>query len=268
MSDLIILRGVYAEDGTALVYVGQPAVCLLQLTTPNPAGFGPDVPQDLTGRAFAQYILDGSGVTVAEAAGQILSAGQIRFTLDSATVASLLGAGVTVDLTHELVELVVGGVDPIMLRHFSIRTPTVGLGAASFTLNTGALVPTPLIVRYAGAPGPAGPTTLPVLAAVALASGDLVSFGPDGAVLADATDDTRPANGFVMAPVAAGAMAEVSLSGAVNSVLTGLTPSAAYYLGAAGAVTAVRPVSGALQIVGTASDATHLAFHYQPPVLL
>lgn len=117
-------------------------------------------------------------------------------------------------------------------------------------------------------PGSVGPQFVAVTAAVALSAGQFVHLGGAGAVLADAADDTKPANGYVLVAVASGATADVYLPGSANSVLSGLTEGATYFLGAAGAITTTRPTTGALQIVGVADAATNLAFAPEPIVLL
>jgi hypothetical protein len=148
----LILRGVYAPDGSALVIVGQPAVLILQLMEPNPSGSGPDVPQDLTGRAFTQQVLNTGNAIVAEVAGMNLTEGQINFTLGSEVIAGLLTGGASaIDLTYQVAEIVTDGLDVILAAPFSVRLASAGIGAAVFTLNTAA--PGPLVVRYAGAPG-------------------------------------------------------------------------------------------------------------------
>jgi hypothetical protein len=156
MSTTLILRGVYDLTGAALVITGQPAVCTLLLTMANPLGYGPDVPQDLTGRAFVQRVVDGTNAVLASAAGVVIGAGTLEFTLSAATVAALLPDGEgAIDLTHMLVELTTGGDDDILIRPFAIRTPTAGAQVASFILNTDTSGSS-LIVRYAGAPGAQG----------------------------------------------------------------------------------------------------------------
>lgn len=99
-----------------------------------------------------------------------------------------------------------------------------------------------------------------------LAAGDLVSFwNSSGAKVrrADATDTTKPAQGFVLHAVTSGNPAAVSLPGAINSAVSGLTPGAIYYLDASPGAITTTPLSGAGQLnqeVGVAADATHLIF--------
>ncbi|MGI8839751.1 MAG: hypothetical protein ACR2F8_03035 [Caulobacteraceae bacterium] len=177
MTATLVLRGVYDASGAGQVIVGQPAVCLLQLTMPNPAGFGPDVPQSLDGRAFVQRLIAGDGTVVAAAAGQVLDQGQIRFTLDAVTILGLLPAGAgAVDLQHALVELLSGGDDLVMIRPFAVRTPNAGAQTAIFTLDTDSAGPTPLIVRYAGAP--AAPPWTPIAFSAAGLLQDGEELGP------------------------------------------------------------------------------------------
>ena len=99
-----------------------------------------------------------------------------------------------------------------------------------------------------------------VVAAVTLLTGQIVAFTAGGAILADATDATKPATGWAMANAAAGSFVTIGLPGSVNVGLTGLTAGAAYFLSTAGAVTATVPTTGANQFVGYATPAGNLLF--------
>lgn len=115
--------------------------------------------------------------------------------------------------------------------------------------------------------GPAGAVRL-VQASEALAAGAFVnvwsSAGAIRARNADATDDSKPADGFVLAAVASGQTATVFGVGQQNTALSGLTPGAAYYLdlSGAGGVTATVPTgAGAYQqLLGKADTAAALTF--------
>jgi hypothetical protein len=115
---------------------------------------------------------------------------------------------------------------------------------------------------------PAGTTVTLVASTVNLVAGQFVSFGANGLVLADNTDATKPADGFVIAPVLAAGVATVYLTGAVNSLLAGLTPGGYVYLSTAGGVTTVRPVTGALQILGRAPTTNSVVFNPGPSTQL
>ena len=112
------------------------------------------------------------------------------------------------------------------------------------------------------------PMTVSRTATVSLTAGQLVSYGASGLVLADATDASKPANGFVLGSFSSSATAQVYLPGAIITGLSGLTPGALYFLSTSGGMTATVPSSGALQIVGTAIDATRLLFNPGPDQLL
>lgn len=115
-----------------------------------------------------------------------------------------------------------------------------------------------------GATGPAGPSgasTFVVGTTVALVNGNLVHIGATGLVLADATDDTKPADGFVLASFIANTQATVYPVGSVIPGLSGLTPGGLCYLSTAGGVTQTVPSSGASQIIGRAIDATRVLFN-------
>jgi len=88
---------------------------------------------------------------------------------------------------------------------------------------------------------------------------------------ADASDDTRPCEGYVPAAIADDAVGTVLLPGTVIDTLAGLTPGSTYYLStAAGGITDVAP-SGAgelVQVVGKALSATKLLFNPQAGITL
>ncbi len=110
-----------------------------------------------------------------------------------------------------------------------------------------------------------GPDTAAIVASEALVAGALVNVwsnaGTPNARNADNTSISKPATGFVLGAVASGANATVYMSGIING-LSGLTPGAQYFLGAAGgAVEAAPTAPGTLtQLVGTAISATQIQF--------
>jgi hypothetical protein len=79
---------------------------------------------------------------------------------------------------------------------------------------------------------------------------------------ADIADDSKTADGFVLAGVASGAVATVYGRGATITGLAGLTAGATYWLAASGGITATVPASGWRQAVGKALSAT--ALHFDP----
>lgn len=106
-----------------------------------------------------------------------------------------------------------------------------------------------------------------VLASEALSNGDQVNVYNNGGTpnvrKANATDATKPANGFVLANVSSGSNATVYFRGA-NTGVTGLTAGVTYCLSAAtgGAIVALASAPAAtgniLQVVGVATSATSL----------
>lgn len=115
-----------------------------------------------------------------------------------------------------------------------------------------------------------GAQPIDLVATEALSAGDLVSFYAGQVRLADDTDDTRQADGFVKANVAMGATAHVYPTGAVNDAVAGLTGGDLYFVGPMGSVTDTPPTTGGmwLQEVGRAADATHLPFSPKTGTLL
>jgi hypothetical protein len=113
-----------------------------------------------------------------------------------------------------------------------------------------------------------GANSSPATASEAIAVGNFVNiFSSSGAKVrkANATDDTKPVNGYAAAAIANTAVGSIRAPGGKISGLTGLTPGATYYLDAAvaGGIT-VTPPSGAgnlVQEVGVAISATELFFN-------
>jgi len=103
-------------------------------------------------------------------------------------------------------------------------------------------------------------------AAGAIAAGNLVNIhSAAGAKIrkANATDATKPANGFVLAAIADTISGGVFGPGRLITGLAGLTPGATYYLDtAAGGVTDTPPAASGniIQEVGVAISATVLLF--------
>lgn len=106
-----------------------------------------------------------------------------------------------------------------------------------------------------------------VNANVSLSPGQFVTFEAGGVGLADATDDTKPAIGFVLQGVSASATAAVRLFG-LNTGITGLTAPGYVYLGTAGGYTTTRPTTGALQILGSITPGGNMLFQPGPASLL
>jgi hypothetical protein len=104
-------------------------------------------------------------------------------------------------------------------------------------------------------------------ASEALAAGDFVNIHASaGAKIrkANATDDTKPVNGFVPAAIANTATGAMLKAGATISGLAGLTAGAIHYLAtAAGTITDTQPAGAGnlVQEVGLAISATQLLFN-------
>lgn len=105
-----------------------------------------------------------------------------------------------------------------------------------------------------------------VVASEALPNGAIINLFNSAGVLAarnaNATDNTKPADGFCSTPggIAAGAAGEVQLSTGIVSI-NGLTIGTRYFLSITnGLVTATKPVAAGNieQYVGIAIDSTHL----------
>ncbi len=109
----------------------------------------------------------------------------------------------------------------------------------------------------------------------ALAAGALVNIfdaaGTPTARNANATDATKPAQGFVLAATTSPANATVYFPGQVVSGVAGLTTGAAVYLSAAtsGAVTNTAPAAAGnlIQQVGSALSPTSFVFQPLLPVI-
>jgi hypothetical protein len=110
-------------------------------------------------------------------------------------------------------------------------------------------------------------------AAEAIVAANFVNiFASSGAKVqkANATDDTKPANGFAPAAISNGATGSVQGPGKISG-LSGLTPGAIYYLSTTpGAITATAPTGAGnlVQEVGVAVSATELLFHPKQGVTL
>ena len=109
-------------------------------------------------------------------------------------------------------------------------------------------------------------STASIIASEALAAGQLVNLWTNAGVVnmrkANATDTTKPADGYVKAAVSMGASG-LLFTGGANDQVSGLTPGATYYLDTtAGGITATAPaVTGeGVQQVGKALSATELLF--------
>lgn len=110
-----------------------------------------------------------------------------------------------------------------------------------------------------------------IQASEALAAGNLVNiYNLAGSARVRKADysSAKPANGFVLAAVASGAVATVFFEGRVTG-LSGLTPGP-QYLGANGGVVASpgTGVGAIAQAVGTAYSTTEFTFEGQGPIIL
>lgn len=105
------------------------------------------------------------------------------------------------------------------------------------------------------------------IASEAITAGELVNLWSNSGVLsmrkADATDTTKPCNGFVKVAVAMGDAGVFFGSGQANDQVSSLTPGTTYYLAVGGGLTATAPstTGQGVQQVGTALSATELLFN-------
>lgn len=111
-----------------------------------------------------------------------------------------------------------------------------------------------------------GANVVVATASEALTAGDFVNLYDSSGLKvrkADATNSTKPANGFVLANVAQDAQATVYLLGEVNTQLSSLTVGADYYLSTTpGGVTTTPPSTAGniVQYLGRAHSATAMQF--------
>lgn len=103
-----------------------------------------------------------------------------------------------------------------------------------------------------------------------LTAGDFVNLHNNGGTInvrkADASNNTKPADGFVLANVTSPANATVYLISGQNTAVSGLTVGADYYLSTTpGLVTATAPsgTGNIVQRLGKARSATSLIFENQ-----
>jgi hypothetical protein len=110
------------------------------------------------------------------------------------------------------------------------------------------------------------PLSIAVLSTETFSPGMFVNLYYDNGTLkcrkASCTDNTKPADGFVISGSESGATVNVFLSGNLISVLAGLTPAANYFLSTNGGITTTEPsVSGnVVQPIGKALSTTQLLF--------
>jgi hypothetical protein len=158
-------------------------------------------------------------------------------------------------------------------RETMIEATVASLGAA----NAGEIVALDGTGRLDASVLPVGVgpdvATIVVNESAGLSAGDYVNIFNNGGTpnvrLADASND-RAAHGFVKATYADGANATVYFEGP-NDALTGLTPGARQYLGAAGNATATAPVlpgSVIHQFLGIAVSTSAINTDIEDPILL
>lgn len=117
-------------------------------------------------------------------------------------------------------------------------------------------------------PDTIGKAIVSATASEALPAGSFISFTSGGVELADNSDATKPAQGFVLEAVASGDPATVYVTG-INTALSGLTPGSPYFLGTGGQATATAPtfaIGTICQSLGYAQSATELVFEFNEPV--
>lgn len=100
-----------------------------------------------------------------------------------------------------------------------------------------------------------------------LAAGDFVNIYLNAGVItarkADATNNTKPAHGFVLSAVTSPANATVYFESNTNTAVTGLTIGSDYYLGTtAGTITTTPPAAAGniIQFIGRAQLTTAINF--------
>ena len=123
-------------------------------------------------------------------------------------------------------------------------------------------------------PSGIGADTLVVPASETLTAGDFVNIWDDAGTVkarkANATDNTKPAHGFIKDGAASGSNATVYFEGE-NDDLTSLTVGTAYYLATTGGVvtaTAPSTAGNVVQYLGTAHATSKLRFEPQQPVVI
>lgn len=117
-----------------------------------------------------------------------------------------------------------------------------------------------------------GPEVIPAVALENLTAGHFVNLLLSGGVLkvqrANGTDNTKPADGFVLDTVSSAATVNVYLLSQTNTAMTGLTIGVEYYLDTAtpGGVTATPPAANGnwQQRLGKAVKTTELTFDGGP----
>ena len=153
----------------------------------------------------------------------------------------------------------------VNISNIEVAFTTVSLGEASAGKGvglgaTGKLDPSMMPVGI-------GPVTVTAKASMDINAGSFVNLYYDTGTLkmrySDATDNTKPYNGFVLAAVPSGTNGTVYLPGNINTNLIGLTPGANYYIDKAtpgGITTDVSAFSGGniVQHAGLAISATQL----------
>lgn len=120
-------------------------------------------------------------------------------------------------------------------------------------------------------PASVAPNSLVIVTTELIAAGALVNVtNVSGKKARNADAATgRVAHGFTISGAASGGNCTVFFGGQITG-LTGKTPGAFQYLGAAGALTETPPVAAGsiLQTVGVADDTVSVAFDAQPPITL
>ncbi|MBC7426717.1 MAG: hypothetical protein H7321_09300 [Bacteroidia bacterium] len=112
-----------------------------------------------------------------------------------------------------------------------------------------------------------GAEVFTAVASEALLAGDFVNVYSNAGVLnarkADATTNTKPANGFVLANVASAGVATVYIIGQLNSAIAGLTVGSEYFLSTTpGTITVTSPsaTGNISQFIGRADKVTEIPF--------
>ena len=122
-------------------------------------------------------------------------------------------------------------------------------------------------------PAGTGVDAVTATANVALSAGNFVNLYNNAGVLTAQLADCStglPADGYVLAAVAAAATGTVYLNDQNTAAGTALTPGTTYYLSTAGGISSTAPTTAAYisQVVGKTTSATALQFRPGQPVTL
>lgn len=180
------------------------------------------------------------------------------------------GTGIDVDDTdpaNPIVALDSASIASLALADSAVQTVTAG----TVNVTVDDTDPQNLIISVA-----ASSSTISIEASANLSAGDFIRIHDSSGAKVRPADNTTAladdrADGFVLAGVLSGNMADVYIAPAVNDQLSGLVPGTIYVLSTAGDVidlASLPAVSGTiLQVLGIAISATELAVNIDEPIL-